>query len=263
VQPTPGSAAPTYNGTMLISHKQIMQDWLAPALNKTLTSYWKLENNNSIDPKATVLYGILTHDPATKTLSFNAPPASATSKQSHAFSNDEVTYTMSVNVSVTQNIGPANPSITITKRTKWDINYTHWYGVAGHAIYDHIHTWFACTYTATITFLGVTDGRIHINVTESSKPAKNPNVTYGDPYGWLIVKNEGQPDGWKGIMGTLDAACSGAGEVAVPVAVPGKLKGELEKEVSAFVLPGGAQMFFGDVFFNGEGDMVLGAEMKA
>ena len=88
-------------------------------------------------------------------------------------------------------------------------------------------------------------------------------MSYGDPWGWLITKIEGSYSIWAHVSSTMDRDINNAVNMAMTSALPDQPSSLIEKDLPAFVVPGSAQLFLGNIFFNTQGDMMIGLSHKS
>jgi hypothetical protein len=260
VLPTDGKDD-TWYGTIAMARELFIDKFLLPRLSPLVCGYWKLSNTDS---DLNIRHEAATGSFAPTTLGGTWKIGALTSRshRTNTWSNDDVDYSFSWDVSL--NLVPGTNKVVINRVVNFDMKYTHWYGIEGHAVTSTCQIWYNVPLAITITFLGVIDGKLQVKVSTSTRePA--PNTVYGDPYGWDITKVEGNSSIWKDVSDTLDQVINSA----VAAAMPGALATGVEKAIAdnlnltPFVFPGGNQLNMINPVFNDEGDLLLGLSYKS
>jgi hypothetical protein len=257
----PNDDANGWYGTLAMSHQLFVQQFLLPKLAPLVTTYWQLADaDGTLNPSYTTKSGSFSPNGLGGTWSSGL--CSGHSHQAVPLANDDAYYNASVDVDFS--IQPGSNQIIITRKTNFDIDYIHWYGVEGHAIQDNCHLWYAVTLTITITLLGVQDGKLQVQSSSTYTPQKDPHTIYGEPYGWLITKHEGSLPGWQSVVDTMDCVVTNFVNVAMPEALLPGIEQVITNalDLSPFVFPGGAELFMANPIFNDEGDLLLGLQYK-
>ena len=256
----PADDASGWYGAIAMAQQLFVQQFLLPRLSPLVTQYWRLKDRSgSLD---------INYDTATGALishglggAWNSGQTSGHSHQTNTWSNDDAYYNMTFDVQV--NITPGSNQIVIQRNTNFDIEFVHWYGVEGGAAKSRFKVWYAVPLTITVTLQGVQDGNLVVAVaSQTTQP--DPNIGYGDPYGWLITQTDGDSSIWQSVSKTMDAMINSAVNAAMPEALLPGITQVITKDLnlSPFVFPGGAQLFMANPMFNNEGDLLLGLQYK-
>jgi hypothetical protein len=251
----------TWYGTIAMAKELFIDKFLLRRLYPLLCGYWMLENvSGTLDIK--YVPSVSTFYPTTLGGTFSTVPFHSRSHRTNTWSNDDVDYTFSWDVNL--NLVPGTNTVVITRVVNFDIDYTHWYGIDGHALTSKFRVWYNVPLTVTITFLGVIDGKLQVKVATSTRgPA--PNTVYGDPYGWDIVKTEGSYSIWLDVVNTLNQVINNAVSAAMPAALASGVEAAITDNLNLtpFVFPGGNQLNMINPVFNDEGDLLLGLSYKS
>jgi hypothetical protein len=256
----PGDIQSGWYGTLALSSRLFIRDFLLPRLAPIVLGYLTFsDRDGSIDPDYQAQTGTFT--PTQYGGFWESGTYSARSHRTNTFSNDDVDYSMRVSVQLS--VLPGTNTIAISRETHFDIHYTHWYGVDGHAASSDYHVWYQVPLNVTIKLIGAQDGKLQVSATATTREP-DPNVQYGDPYGWDIVDQAGSYSGWGSISDDMDAAIAAMVSVAAPEALlPGVGKSITDDlNLKPFVFPGSSQLFLANPVFNGEGDLLLGLQYK-
>ncbi|MFL6124435.1 hypothetical protein [Actinophytocola sp.] len=248
-------------GAMAMARSLFIDDFLARHLSPIVTRYWELGNTDDgldlVKKDRTGSLGALNGG-----LVWNCRNQTGKSHRTNTFSNDDVVTTMSWDVSVTHT--PGTDRLVITRVVDFDVDFTHWYGIEGHATSTSFHVWYHVPLTVTVTMAGVVDGRLQVTAS-SSYPQPDPTTLYDMPMGHLIVRSEGTSSIWESVADTLDKTVYDIVRAALDEAIGGEVATAVAQNLNLtpFVFPGGAQLGLVRPIFNTEGDLLFGASQKS
>ncbi|MBC3840536.1 hypothetical protein GXW82_10630 [Streptacidiphilus sp. 4-A2] len=256
----PDDAKDGWYGTIAVADPLIVKDFLLARLAPLVLAHWQLrDQDGSLAPEYTEVVGTFT--PTALGGTWTSGPQTSRSHVTNSFSNDDVDYAMTVSVDLA--VTPGSNEIVIKRTTDFDVHYTHWYGIDGHALSTEYHVWYDVPLTITVQLLGVQDGKLQVAVTSVTREPE-PHTAYAEPYGWDITRSEGDSSIWLSVQDTLDAAVDGAVEMAVPKALLTGIETAIAQDLNLkpFVFPGSAQLFMANPLFSAEGDLLLGLQYK-
>jgi hypothetical protein len=256
----PGDDANGWYGTIAMANDLFVKQFLLPRLGALVLKYWKFKDTDgSVSPDYTVETGTFTSTALGG--SWASGVQSGKSHRTNTFSNDDVAYSMSITADLA--VTPGAATIVITRNTDFDIHYTHWYGAEGGAAKSEFQVWYNVPLTITVKLLGAVDGRLQVSASSVTRQP-DPNVNYGDPYGWDIVRTEGSYSIWGSISSDLDEVIDTMVNLAMPTALLTDIEDAIKDDLNLkpFVFPGSAQLFMANPEFNAAGDLLLGLQYK-
>jgi hypothetical protein len=248
-------------GAMAIARSLFFDDFLVRHLSPIVTRYWQLGNtDNGLGLVRTDRAGSL--GPVNGRLTWQRHREVGKSHQANTFSTDDVVTTMSWHVSVAHT--PGTDRLVIGRVVDFDLEYTHWYGIEGHAVSSSFHVWYHVPLTVTVTMTGVVDGMLQVTAS-SSYPQPDPTILYDLPMGHLVTRTEGSSGAWASVSDTLDAVINDIVRAALDEAIGDEVAAAVAKNLNLtpFVFPGGAQLGLVKPVFNAEGDLIFGASQKS
>lgn len=265
IQPSDGSiGAPVARyGTIAMARKLFVDEYLLPRLAPLVCGYWKLEDyDGSLDVAlSAVTAGELTSKSDGGVFSYG--PVSSKSHQTNTFSNDDIVYTFAWNVSLT--FIPGTATIRIERTVDCTLDYTHWFGVEGHAVSTSFTARYRVPVTILVTIIGAVDGVLKVSA-EVELPPPNPrDALSGLPYLSCLV---GSIDGGallEPLIEQCDRAVSNAVDKTYAEALPAQITTTLAQQINVapFVFPGGGQLSMVEPAFNDHGDLLMGTSAKS
>jgi hypothetical protein len=185
-----------------------------------------------------------------------------TGHRTNTFSNDDVALTISWDVSLA--VRPGTSQVVIKRTVDFDVEYTHWYGIEGHAVSASFRVWYHVPLVLTVSLIGAVDGTLQVAVT-SQVPQPAPNTSYDLPQGHLVSRTEGTSSIWVNVADALESTVDSAAKAALAAALPSQIETTLANtlNLTPFVFPGGAQLSMIDPLFTDAGDLLFGVSHKS
>lgn len=260
VLPSDGASNGWY-GAMAMARSLFVDDFLVRRLSPIVTRYWQLgDTDRGLDLVRTDHAGVLA--PVDGVLTWHHLGEVGKSHRTNTFSNDDVVTTIGWIVHVAPVVG--TNQLVITRVVDFDVDFTHWYGVEGHAVSTSFHVWYHVPLTVTVTLAGVVDGTLQVT-TSASYPRPEPGVLYDLPMGHLVVKTEGSSSIWESVADTMERTVDDIARAALDEAIGDEVAAAIATKINLrpFVFPGGAQLGLVRPIFNTEGDLIFGASQKS
>ena len=246
----------TRYGTLAMAKNLFVDQYLLPMLSPLVCGHWTFaDRKNGLEPDTTPATGVLV--PTATGGSWKSGPQTGQSHKTNTVSNDHVTYDFRWNVSV--DIPSGGNQIKVTRVADFDISYTHWYGIEGHAASTSFGVSYHVPLVLTITLLGAIGGKPQVSVTgETTRP--DPGTLYDLPHGQYVAEWKGKPSIWANVQDSMEKTIDAAVELAVAEALPAELANTIATtlNLSPFVFPGGAQLSMTDPVFNDARDLLFG-----
>ncbi|WP_330854295.1 hypothetical protein [Lentzea sp.] len=258
---TPGDGVGnTRYGTIAMSRRLFVDGYLLPRLSGLLCAH-SVPGNNDDGLEMVGSAGSGTFTPDATGGSWSSGQLKGYSHKTNSVSNDHVELTCLWDASLA--FTPGGNTVVIKRKLAFTVDYTHWYGVEGHAVKTNFWVDYHVPQTLTMTLAGADDGALQVNVVDET-PQPDPTELYDMPYGWCIADSGGDQSIWAGVEETLEKTVN----TIVESLIDRQLKDEVEKDVQnlvdlvPFVYPGGAQLFLVDPVFNNAGDLLFGVSHK-
>ena len=243
----PGDDKTGRYGTMAMESNLFIREFLLKRLAPIVCTYAELsDQNDSLDMKYTTKAGKFTPTALGGTWS-----SGELSSKSHK-SGDDAWYTFNFNVDLS--VDPGAGTIVIKRNTNFSVKVD---------TSSTFQVWYEIPLTLTISLTGIDKGALQVSVDEKTKQ-KAPHTLYGDPYGWLITKVQGDWPIWVWSGDTLEQTIDKAIGAAVPEAVPANITETIKNTLNPapFVFPGGAELFMKDPVFSSSGDLLISLQYK-
>jgi len=257
----PSDKAAGWAGTMAVANRKFVREFLLSRTAPAATEYWRLKNRDGgLDIDYDAAQG--TFVPNEMGGHFDSGRQTSRSHQTNSVSNDDVDYAMQVTVDL--QVSPGKNLVVIARKTDFDIHFTHWYGLEGHALTSEYHCWYSVPVTYVIDIEGAANGAVQVNVQAQTKP-KPTNVVSGDPYPQYFVRAEGSTSTWSAVSDRMDRTITNMVNMAVNEAIPPGLAAAVKDalNLNPFVFPGSNQLFLKDSIFDLAGDILFGLQYNS